>query len=81
MPFAGISVNTKWAAEQGPRAKLIEVYNKSIAWLYDPNNRDEAVQILMKVSKIKQEDVETAYDFLIERQIFRADRQGVEGRG
>ncbi len=36
-----------------------------MAWLYDPKNRDEAVQILMKVSKLKKEDVEQAYDFLI----------------
>ncbi len=36
-----------------------------MAWLYDPKNRDEAVQIMMKVSKIKKDDVEKAYDFLI----------------
>jgi hypothetical protein len=36
-----------------------------MAWLYEPANRDEAVQILMKVSKIKQSDVELAYEFLI----------------
>ena len=66
MPFAGIAVNTNWAAaNKATVEKLIGVYNKSIAWLYDPKNRDEAVQILMKVSKIKKEDVEKAYDFLI----------------
>src|SRR5262249_41691435 len=52
--------------------KVIEVYNKSIAWLYDPNNRVEAVQILMNVSKIKQSDVELAYDFLIKGHYFDA---------
>ena len=41
-----------------------------MAWLYDPNNRDEAVQILMKVSKIKQAEVEQAYDFLIKGKYF-----------
>ena len=66
MPFAGISVNTNWAAaNKATVQKVIEVYNKSMAWLYDPANRDEAVQVLMKVSKIKQSDVELAYDFLI----------------
>jgi len=66
MPFAGISVNTQWAAtNKGVTEKLIKVYNDSMAWLYDPKNRAEAVQILMKVSKIKQDDVEKAYDFLI----------------
>ena len=71
MPFAGISVNTNWAAaNKATVQKVIDVYNKSIAWLYDPNNRDEAVQILMKVSKIKKDDVEQAYDFLIKGKYF-----------
>jgi NitT/TauT family transport system substrate-binding protein len=66
MPFAGISVNTNWAAANKDTAeKLIKVYNDSITWLYDPKNRDEAVEILMKVSKIKKDDVDKAYDFLI----------------
>jgi ABC-type nitrate/sulfonate/bicarbonate transport system substrate-binding protein len=66
MPFAGISVNTNWAAaNNGTAEKLIKAYNDSMAWLHDPKNRDEAVEILMKVSKIKKEDVEKAYDFLI----------------
>lgn len=71
MPFAGISVNTHWAAaNKATVLKVIEVYNKSFAWLYDPNNRGEAVQILMKVSKIKKDDVELAYDFLIKGKYF-----------
>ena len=66
MPFAAIATNTTWAnANKSTVEKLIRVYNQSMAWLYDPKNRDEAVQILVKVSKIKQEDVEKAYDFLI----------------
>jgi NitT/TauT family transport system substrate-binding protein len=66
MPFAAIATNTTWAnANKSAVEKLIRVYNQSMAWLYDPKNRDEAVQILVKVSKIKQDDVEKAYDFLI----------------
>ncbi|AMN43954.1 ABC transporter substrate-binding protein [Rhodoplanes sp. Z2-YC6860] len=73
MPFAGISVNTNWAASNKATVqKVIEVYNKSMAWLYDPANRNEAVQILMKVSKIKQSDVELAYDFLIKGKYLEA---------
>jgi ABC-type nitrate/sulfonate/bicarbonate transport system substrate-binding protein len=73
MPFAGISVNANWAkANPATVRKVIEVYNKSFAWLYDPNNRDEAVQILIKVSKIKQAEVELAYDFLIKGNYFEA---------
>jgi hypothetical protein len=49
---------------------VIETYDHSIAWLYDPKNREEAVQILMKVSKIKQPEVEQAYEFLIKGTYF-----------
>jgi ABC-type nitrate/sulfonate/bicarbonate transport system substrate-binding protein len=73
MPFAGITVNTNWAnSNKATVQKVIGVYNKSMAWLYDPANRDEAVQILMKVSKIKQSDVELAYDFLIKGKYLEA---------
>ena len=81
MPFAGISVNTNWAAaNKGTPEKLIKVYNDSMAWLYDPRNRDEAVAILMKVSKIKKEDVEKAYDFLIGGKYFEPTGQVSKSR-
>ena len=71
MPFAGIAVNTKWAeANKATLAKLVGVYNQSIAWLYDTNNRAEAVQILNKVSKLKVEDCERAYDYLMGGKFF-----------
>lgn len=71
MPFAGIAVNTTWAQSNKPTAeKVVRIYTKSIAWLYDPANRDEAIQILMKVSKLKKEDVERTYDYLIKGKYF-----------
>lgn len=71
MPFAGIAVNTKWAeANKETVGKIVGVYNRSIAWLYDPANRAEAVVILNKVSKLKTEDVEQAYDYLIGGKFF-----------
>ena len=71
MLFAGIAVNTKWAeANKETVGKIIGVYNRSIAWLYQPENRAEAVVILNKVSKLKTEDVEQAYDYLIGGRFF-----------
>jgi len=71
MPFAGISVNTNWAAQNRRTVeKIVGIYTKSMAWLYDPANRDEAVRILMKVSGLKKDDVERAYEFLIPGQYF-----------
>jgi len=71
MPFAGMAVNTNWAtANKQTVEKLITVYNTSIAWLYDPKNKDEAVQILMRASNLKKEDVEKAYNYLIPDKYF-----------
>jgi len=44
--------------------KFIAAYNRSVAWFQDANNRDEAVQIMMKAGRQKREDVEKSYDFL-----------------
>jgi NitT/TauT family transport system substrate-binding protein len=66
IPFAGMAVNTTWAkANKATIEKIITVYNRSMAWLYDPKNRDEAIQILIKVSSLKKDDVERSYDYLI----------------
>jgi NitT/TauT family transport system substrate-binding protein len=71
IPFAGISVNTNWAAQNRRTVeKLIGIYTRSMAWLYDPANRDEAVVILMRVSGLKKDDVERAYTFLIQGKYF-----------
>jgi ABC-type nitrate/sulfonate/bicarbonate transport system substrate-binding protein len=66
MPFSGMAVNTNWARANRPLVeKLILVYDRSMAWLYTPSNRDEAIGILMKVSSLKREEISRAYDFLI----------------
>jgi ABC-type nitrate/sulfonate/bicarbonate transport system substrate-binding protein len=66
MPFSGMAVNTNWArANQSSVEKLTLIYNRSMAWLYTPANRDEAIRILMKVSSLKKEEIDRAYDFLI----------------
>jgi ABC-type nitrate/sulfonate/bicarbonate transport system substrate-binding protein len=71
MPFAGMAVNRTWAAANPDTTKrFIDVFVKSIAWFEDLRNRDEAVRIMINISKLKKEDVERAYDFLREKQLF-----------
>jgi len=66
MPFSGVSTNRNWArSHKDALDKFLKVYTKSIAWLSDPANRAEAVELMMAVSKLKREDVDKAYDFLI----------------
>jgi ABC-type nitrate/sulfonate/bicarbonate transport system substrate-binding protein len=66
MPFSGVSANRNWAqSHKDALAKFLKVYTRSIAWLRDPANREEAVKLMMSVSKLSHDDVEKAYDFLI----------------
>jgi NitT/TauT family transport system substrate-binding protein len=66
MPFSGVSTNRDWA--QGHKAtigKFLDVYTRSIAWLTDPANRQEAIDMMVSVSKLKPDDVEKSYVFLV----------------
>jgi ABC-type nitrate/sulfonate/bicarbonate transport system substrate-binding protein len=66
MPFSGVSTNRNWArSHKDTLEKFLKVYTRSIAWLSDPNNRAEAVALMMSVSKLSHDDVDKAYDFLI----------------
>jgi NitT/TauT family transport system substrate-binding protein len=65
LPFSGIAVNVRWANEHKPLLqKILAAHTKSVAWFEDDRNRNEAVRILAVASKLKQEDVEKAYDFM-----------------
>ena len=65
LPFSGTVVNVRWANAQKPiLQKLLAAHTRSVAWFEDARNRSEAVQILVAASKLKQEDVEKAYDFM-----------------
>jgi NitT/TauT family transport system substrate-binding protein len=71
MPFAGMAVNRAWA-QANPKVveKFVAVFVKSIAWFEDRRNRDEAVRMMVELSKLKTEDVERAYDFLRDKHLF-----------
>ena len=71
MPFAGMAVNRTWAAANPGLAKrFVDVFVESITWFEDATNRDEAVKMMIDISKLKKEDVERAYDFLREKKLF-----------
>ena len=65
LPFAGTVVNRTWAAANRRAVeRVLVVYNKSIAWFHDEQNRAEAVKMMVAVSKMQADDVEKSYDFL-----------------
>jgi ABC-type nitrate/sulfonate/bicarbonate transport system substrate-binding protein len=66
MPFSGLSTNRNWAqSHKAAFEKFLAVYTRSIAWLSDPANHEEAVDLMVSVSKLKPDDVEKSYVFLI----------------
>jgi ABC-type nitrate/sulfonate/bicarbonate transport system substrate-binding protein len=75
LAFSGTVVNRAWAARSADVLKrVIAAQNKSIDYLYDPKNRAEVVNILVKVSGQKPEDVDKSYDFFNKNNFF--DRTG-----
>ena len=75
LAFSATVVNRAWATRSADVLKRVHTaQSKSIEYLYDPNNRAEAVRILVKVSGQKAEDVEKSYDFFIKNNFF--DRTG-----
>jgi len=71
MPFAGMAVNRDWAAANGDVLKrFLDAYNKGVAFFDDPNNREDVVKLQMEVSKIDRDDVEKAYAFLHDKNLF-----------
>jgi NitT/TauT family transport system substrate-binding protein len=75
LAFSGTVVNKAWAARSADVLKrVLAAQSKSTDYLYDPNNRAEAMNILVKVSGQKPEDVEKSFDFFIRNDLF--DRSG-----
>lgn len=79
LPFSGSIVNRTWADKNKDLLRrMLAAHLKSVAWFYDPKNRAEAVQILADVSKIKAEDCEKSYDFLVKGKFF--EQNGIISR-
>jgi NitT/TauT family transport system substrate-binding protein len=66
IPFTVWGANSAWAAQH--RDALIAFardYKRAVAWLYDPANKQQAIDILIKHAHQKPEDSRQAYDYLI----------------
>jgi NitT/TauT family transport system substrate-binding protein len=71
LPFSGVIVNRNWAqANPGEAEKFLAAYTRSIGWFQDAHNRAEAVKIMVAVSGLNLQDVETSYDFLHDGEFF-----------
>jgi NitT/TauT family transport system substrate-binding protein len=65
-PFTVWAANVDWAAKN--REALlgyIRAYSRAIRWLYDPKNKDQAVDLLVKYSKQDRKDSADTYDYFV----------------
>src|SRR5262245_62130159 len=79
LAFSGTVVNKAWAARSADVLKrVLAAQSKSTDYFYDSKNRTEVVNILVKVSGQKLEDVDKSYDFFSKNNFF--DRTGTISR-
>ena len=65
-PFTVWAVNTDWAAKNRPTLlAYVKSYGRAVRWLYDPNNKDKAVDILVKYSRQDRKDSADTYDYFV----------------
>lgn len=65
LPFTGMAVHRKWASANMPVAKrILAATDKSVAWVTNPANRAEAIELLVKVARSQRDDAEKSYDYL-----------------
>lgn len=76
IPFTVWGTNMPWAEKnRGALAAFARNYKRGVRWLYDPANKEQAIQILMKYAKQARSDVEDAYDY----QVAKLKLYGLDG--
>ncbi len=62
-------LNKDWAAENPESAaKLTQALQQAANWIYDPANKEKAIQILAEFTKAELEIAEASYAFIVEQQ-------------
>lgn len=74
-PFLVWAVNTNWAAKNRPAMlAYVRAYARAVRWLYDTQNKDKAVDLLVKYSKQDRKDSSDTYDYFFKKiKAFSAD--------
>lgn len=65
-PFTVWAVNTRWAEKNRPALNAyVKAYGRAIRWLYDPANKEKAVDILVAFAKGDRKDAADTYDYFV----------------
>jgi len=64
IPFGVTSANRPWVlAHKDAARKFQDAYIEAVQWFYDPDNRREALAIMLRNGSMKEADVARTYDF------------------
>ena len=70
-------VNKTWAEQNRPAAAaLTQALKKAADWIYDPANKDKAIEILATYTNVPKDVCADSYKFIVEEQ--KAIGQGLE---
>ncbi|MBX9738585.1 MAG: ABC transporter substrate-binding protein [Beijerinckiaceae bacterium] len=65
-PFTVWAVNTRWAEKNRTALNgYVKAYARAIRWLYDPANKEKAVDILIAFAKGDRKDAADTYDYFV----------------
>jgi NitT/TauT family transport system substrate-binding protein len=68
IPFTVWAANMPWAEKnRDALTAFARSYKRGVRWLYDPANKEQAIDILMKYAKLARKDVEEAYDYQVDK--------------
>lgn len=72
-----------WAKENGDKlVSYIKAYQAALDWLYDPANKDEAIQILLKsVPNMKEPVAQASYKILLDDKLGFFKRPTIDEKG
>jgi NitT/TauT family transport system substrate-binding protein len=66
IPFTVWGTNSAWAAQnRDALTAFARDYVRAVRWLYDPANKEQAVDILVKRAQQNRQDSADAYDYLV----------------
>ncbi len=66
IPFTVWGANSNWAvANRAALTAFARDYARAVRWLYDPANREQAIDILVKHAQQDRKDSGEAYDYLV----------------
>ena len=82
IPFAAMAVNRDWAKANPDLVKrFVGAYNKGVTWFDDPHNREAAIAIQAKVSRIRKSRRREVIRLSRKQASVRADRKGLKAAG